>query len=66
MVAHSTSVHEPGLGIDKFGLVQAIDCLGQGVIITIAHGSGRRLDSVISEFLTVLKGLFAFEGVVVF
>ena len=45
----------PGLRIDKLGLVPAVDCLDQGVIITIAHCSGRRLDSVISEFLTVFN-----------
>lgn len=45
----------PGLRIDKFGLVQAVDCLGQGVIIATSHTAGGGFDSPVSEFLTVLN-----------
>ena len=55
-VAYSTASkdrHGPRRWID-LGLVEAVDRLGQGVVIAVAHTADRRLDAGLGEALGVL------------
>jgi len=39
--------------VDEFSLVQAIDRLGQGVIVTVAPAAGRGFDACLGQTLAV-------------
>lgn len=43
----------PGLTVDHFRLVQAIDRLGQGVVVGITHTAHRGLDTSLGQALRV-------------
>ena len=42
------------LADDHFGLVEAVDCLGQSVVVAVADAADRRLDPGFGKALGVL------------
>lgn len=42
--------------MDKFGLVQSVDGLGQGIVVAVALAANRRRDVCLGKPLTVADG----------